>query len=161
MGAEDDVADEDRDQDRAEERESAARPVTAAARRERRASARGDSAPKGRVERVEDRAPARPAADKPRKGRPVEDATGKTTISKKDQGIATVRRGAGEKRPSVVARFARFVREVAGELRKVIWPTRRQQLTYTIVVLVFLTVVVAIVSSLDLLFAKGIFTIFA
>ena len=50
---------------------------------------------------------------------------------------------------------------MVGELRKVIWPTRKQQVTYTIVVLVFLAVVVAIVSGLDLLFDKGVFWIFA
>ena len=83
------------------------------------------------------------------------------TLSKEEQGIATPKRGQREKQPSIFARFFRFIREVVGELRKVIWPTRKQQLTYTIVVLVFLTVVVAFVSGLDLGFAKLVFWIFA
>src|SRR5215469_13192116 len=46
---------EDHEQDRTEERDTTARPVTAAARRERRASARGEMAKRGGVE---DRVPA-------------------------------------------------------------------------------------------------------
>jgi len=84
-----------------------------------------------------------------------------STASKAEQGIATPKRDRGDKRPSVFSRLARFIREVIGELRKVIWPTRKQQVTYTIVVLVFLAVVVAIVSGLDLLFDKGVFWVFA
>jgi preprotein translocase subunit SecE len=145
---------EDREQDRTEGRDSAARPVTAAARRERRASARGESAVRGGVE---DRVPAE---TRPRRGRPVEDGD-KKSVSKKDQGIETPRRNRQDKRPSVFARLARFTREVIGELRKVIWPTRKQQITYTVVVLVFVAFIVALVSGLDLLFAKGVFWIFA
>jgi preprotein translocase subunit SecE len=146
---------EDREQDRTEGRESAARPVTAAARRERRASARGESATvRGRVE---DRVPAE---TRPRKGRPTGDGD-KKSLSKEERGIETPRRNRADKRPSVFARLARFIREVIGELRKVIWPTRKQQVTYTVVVLVFVAFIVALVSGLDLLFAKGVFWIFA
>jgi preprotein translocase subunit SecE len=146
---------EDREQDRTEGRESAARPVTAAARRERRASARGESAA-GRG-RVEDRVPAE---TRPRRSRSTEDDE-KKALSKKDQGIKTPRRDRADKRPSVFSRLARFTREVISELRKVIWPTRKQQVTYTIVVLVFVAFIVALVSGLDILFAKGVFWVFA
>ena len=50
---------------------------------------------------------------------------------------------------------------MVSELRKVIWPTRKQQITYTIVVLVFVSFIVALVSGLDLLFDKGVFWIFS
>jgi preprotein translocase subunit SecE len=46
------------------------------------------------------------------------------------------------------------------ELRKVIWPTRNQLVTYTTVVLVFVLAMVAIVAGLDVAFAKGILLIF-
>jgi preprotein translocase subunit SecE len=149
---------EDREQDPGAERESAARPVTAAARRERRASARGETPTRGRVEdsRVEDKVPVGTGARRAARA----DAAA-STASKAEQGISTPKRDRGDKRPSVFTRLARFIREVVGELRKVIWPTRKQQVTYTIVVLVFLAVVVAIVSGLDLLFDKGVFWIFA
>ena len=48
--------------------------------------------------------------------------------------------------------MSRFLREVVAELRKVIWPSRKQMVTYTVVVIVFLVVMVALVSGLDVLF---------
>ena len=39
-------------------------------------------------------------------------------------------------RVGIFGRIARFVREVIAELRKVIWPTRKELLTYTAVVIV-------------------------
>ena len=49
-----------------------------------------------------------------------------------------------------------FVRQVVAELRKVIWPTRRELVTYTTVALVFVLIMVAIVSALDYGFTKGV-----
>ena len=48
--------------------------------------------------------------------------------------------------------MSRFLREVVAELRKVIWPSRKQMITYTVVVIVFLIIMVALVSGLDVLF---------
>ncbi|MGQ0480620.1 MAG: preprotein translocase subunit SecE [Pseudonocardia sp.] len=58
------------------------------------------------------------------------------------------------------ARVVRFLREVVAELRKVIWPTRKELVTYTIVVLVFVAFMVALVAMLDVVFAKGVFAVF-
>jgi preprotein translocase subunit SecE len=151
---------EDHEQDRTEARDTTARPVTAAARRERRAATRGETPARSVEEKVPTGTRSR-RNRQPADGAVAKDSVGTKTLSKEDQGISTPRRGQRGKRPSVIARFARFIREVVGELRKVIWPTRKQQLTYTIVVLVFLTVVVAFVSGLDLGFAKLVFWIFA
>ncbi len=63
-------------------------------------------------------------------------------------------------RRTVVARLARFTREVIAELSKVIWPTRKELITYTVVVVVFVSVMVALVSGLDLLFTKGVLLVF-
>jgi preprotein translocase subunit SecE len=57
-------------------------------------------------------------------------------------------------------RLLRFYRQVVGELRKVVWPTRQQLSTYFVVVLVFVTVVIAIVSVLDLAFGWLMFKVF-
>lgn len=57
-------------------------------------------------------------------------------------------------------RIGRFVREVVAELRKVIWPTRNELLTYTAVVLVFVSAIMAIVVGLDYLYAKGVLFVF-
>ena len=53
-----------------------------------------------------------------------------------------------------------FLTQVVAELKKVIWPTRREMITYTIVVLVFVIVMTAFISGLDLLFAKGVLWLF-
>ena len=55
---------------------------------------------------------------------------------------------------------ARFVREVIQELRKVVWPTRRELITYTTVALVFILVMVGIVTGLDALFGKLVLSVF-
>ena len=56
---------------------------------------------------------------------------------------------------------ATFYRQVVAELRKVVWPTRTQLITYFWVVLVFVVVVMTIVSLLDLAFGKAVFALFA
>ncbi len=61
---------------------------------------------------------------------------------------------------SPLARLRRFLREVVAELRKVHWPTRRQIVVYTVVVLVFVTFMVSFVALLDAAFAKAVFAIF-
>ena len=53
-----------------------------------------------------------------------------------------------------------FYRQVVAELRKVVWPTQQQLVTYLIVVLVFVLVMIAYVSVLDLAFGKAVFAIF-
>nr|WP_255672895.1 preprotein translocase subunit SecE [Glycomyces amatae] len=44
------------------------------------------------------------------------------------------------------------MREVVEQLRKVVYPTRRQLITYSIVVLVFVGIMMAYIGGLDLLF---------
>ena len=73
----------------------------------------------------------------------------------------------GEDRPSdgwwigrMIAALLRFGREIVAELRKVIWPSRQELVTYTIVVLVFVVILVAIVAGLDIGFARLVLWIF-
>ena len=74
---------------------------------------------------------------------------------------ATPSRGATTtEKQGIFARMGRFFREVVAELRKVIWPTRNQMITYTIVVIIFVTFMVALVAGLDVLFAKAVFAVF-
>lgn len=53
-----------------------------------------------------------------------------------------------------------FYRQVVAELRKVVWPTQQQLITYFIVVMVFVVVLMSIISLLDLAFGKAAFAIF-
>ncbi|WP_433067058.1 preprotein translocase subunit SecE [Dactylosporangium sp. CS-033363] len=55
---------------------------------------------------------------------------------------------------NIFARLINFIREVVAELRKVIWPTRKELTTYTVVVVVFVIIMLAIVGGLDYGFAK-------
>ena len=54
-----------------------------------------------------------------------------------------------------------FYRQVVAELRKVVWPTQEQLITYFLVVMVFVLVMIAIVASLDLGFGKLVFWVFS
>ena len=53
-----------------------------------------------------------------------------------------------------------FYRQVVAELRKVVWPTQQQLVTYLIVVIVFVLVMIAYVSLLDVAFGKAVFALF-
>ena len=55
---------------------------------------------------------------------------------------------------------ALFFRQMVGELRKVIWPTRQMLITYTVVALVFVIIMTAIVTGLDYGFTKLMFAVF-
>ena len=132
--------------ERDEEQKPQSRPVTAAARRERRASSRPAA-------RKDSDAPAEKPKAKP-KAKPESEA------ASDKKGRATPSRDGKDKRPGLFGRLFRFLKEVVAELRKVIWPTRKQMVTYTAVVLVFLAVMVAIIAGLDLGMGKGVFAIF-
>ena len=58
------------------------------------------------------------------------------------------------------ARVGLFYRQVISELAKVVWPTRKQLSTYTAVVMVFVTFVIAVVSIFDLAITKLVFWVF-
>jgi preprotein translocase subunit SecE len=49
---------------------------------------------------------------------------------------------------------ALFFRQMVAELRKVIWPTRKELVTYTIVCMVFVLFMVIFVTTLDYGFTK-------
>ena len=57
-------------------------------------------------------------------------------------------------------RPTRFVRESVSELRKVLWPSRNELVTYSIVVIIFVVIMVAIVAGLDVGFARLVLQIF-
>jgi preprotein translocase subunit SecE len=82
--------------------------------------------------------------------------------------MATQTRGEAEKRSgggSAAKRENRttpalFFRQMAAELRKVIWPTRQMLVTYTVVCMAFVIFMVIIVTSLDYGFTKLVFALF-
>lgn len=66
----------------------------------------------------------------------------------------------GDKPENFFKRLRRYFREVIAELRKVIWPNRKQLTTYTIVVVVFVAVMTAFIFGLDLAFVQGVSWLF-
>ena len=69
---------------------------------------------------------------------------------------AVRRDGKVEKRTTPVT----FYRQVVAELRKVVWPTQEQLVSYFLVTMVFVVFFMALVSLLDLAFGKLVFQIF-
>lgn len=63
-------------------------------------------------------------------------------------------------RPGFFARIGIFIRQVIGELNKVVTPTRKELINYTAVVLVFVIIMMAIVTLLDIGFGKAVLWIF-
>lgn len=55
---------------------------------------------------------------------------------------------------------AQFVREVRGELRKVVWPTRDELVNYSIVVLITIVVLTSLIAGLDYLTGEGVLRLF-
>jgi preprotein translocase subunit SecE len=53
-----------------------------------------------------------------------------------------------------------YLKQVVAELRKVIWPNRKQMISYTTVVLVFLAFMVALIGGVDLGLAKLVTLVF-
>ena len=71
----------------------------------------------------------------------------------------------GARRPPVPERkkrvgFRQFLREVRQELRKVAWPSRRELVAYTMVVLVSVVLLTSFVFGLDFLISKGVLFVF-
>ena len=66
--------------------------------------------------------------------------------------VANARRESAARR-NPFARIALFIRQVIAELKKVVTPTRKELFSFTGVVLVFVIIMMAIVWTLDQLFA--------
>jgi preprotein translocase subunit SecE len=56
--------------------------------------------------------------------------------------------------------WLRFLREVRDELAKVVWPSRREVVTYSIVVIVTVLVMGLFVFGLDVLFSRAVVELF-
>ena len=82
-----------------------------------------------------------------------------------DTGLATPEpgrpaRSGRQKRPSRLRLATTFYKQVVAELRKVIWPTRKELVTYTTVVVVFVLIITSVVAVFDLGFGKAVLAVF-
>ncbi len=73
--------------------------------------------------------------------------------------VAKAKKDRAEKR-GPFGRIALFLRQVVNELSKVVTPTRRELINYTLLVLVFVVIMMALVSGLDLLFGALVSYVF-
>ncbi|GAA5178073.1 hypothetical protein GCM10023322_04280 [Rugosimonospora acidiphila] len=92
-------------------------------------------------------------------------AKGSTALrtKSKDDGDKTDKKatkGGADDRPGIFGRIGRFIREIVAELRKVIWPTRKELLTYAAVVVIFVAIILTVVGLLDLGFARLVLLVF-
>lgn len=109
-------------------------------------------------------------ADRNRRGRGAADEHGDEPFDDLTDTDREVSRGGGmatKARPKdkvsrfrAFGRIGRFIREVVAELRKVIWPTRKELVTYAVVVIVFISVMTAIIVAFDQAFARGVLAVF-
>ncbi|MBX7432258.1 preprotein translocase subunit SecE [Mycobacterium sp. Y57] len=118
--------------------------------------------------------PARPTGKRSRRGvvdagDGVEDAEPETEgSSSKDDGSKngskpakkTARKPKDGPSRNPIAFIWKYLTEVVAELRKVIWPNRKQMVSYTSVVLVFLAFMVALIGLTDLGLAKLVMLVF-
>ncbi|MBD0738577.1 preprotein translocase subunit SecE [Streptomyces sp. CBMA29] len=70
------------------------------------------------------------------------------------------RRGGKRGKKGPLGRLALFYRQIVAELRKVVWPSRNDLITYTTVVIVFVVVVIGLVSVIDWGFSKLVSYVF-
>ncbi|YAL83877.1 preprotein translocase subunit SecE [Dermacoccaceae bacterium W4C1] len=61
---------------------------------------------------------------------------------------------------NIFARIWLFIRQVIGEMRKVVWPTRNELVQYTTVVVIFIVLVMLYVVGLDQLIQRGVSWLF-
>jgi preprotein translocase subunit SecE len=81
-------------------------------------------------------------------------------IDEPSEEIVANARVARETKRGPFARVSLFIKQVLAELRKVVTPTRKELLSYTGVVLVFVVIMMALVSALDWVFALVVTYVF-
>jgi preprotein translocase subunit SecE len=89
---------------------------------------------------------------------PFDDGTGRERDELSGGGTATKSRTGG--RSMRFGRVGRFIREVVAELGKVIWPTRKELVTYAVVVIVFISILMAIIGLYDYVFGRLVQLVF-
>ena len=112
--------------------------------------------------------PARPTGKRSRRGavdaesEAVDLETGTKAAPTKNGGRATKTAKKAADRPSrnPFTFVWNYLLQVVAELRKVIWPNRKQMINYTAVVLVFLAFMVALIGLVDLGLAKLVMLVF-
>ena len=57
------------------------------------------------------------------------------------------------KKPNIFQRWARSFKDMRGEMKKVVWPTKKQVVNNTLIVLAVVLVAAVVICGLDVLFS--------
>ena len=107
-------------------------------------------------EDVDVESPDKGEAGKKDKARKGASKTGRAKAAKKE----TKPKKPGDRPANPFVFVYNYLKQVVAEMRKVIWPNRKQMLTYTSVVLAFLAFMVALVGLADFGLAKLVMLVF-
>ncbi|MCW2686322.1 MAG: preprotein translocase, SecE subunit [Mycobacterium sp.] len=113
--------------------------------------------------------PLRPTGKRSRRGavedtdtesKPETDASGGKNGNGSTPKTSRKQSGPGRSARNPLAFVWTYLKQVVAELRKVIWPNRKQMVSYTTVVLVFLAFMVTLIGLVDLGLAKLVMFVF-
>lgn len=54
-----------------------------------------------------------------------------------------------DKKPNILQRMGRSARDMRGEMKKVVWPSRKQTINNTVIVICFMLIMAAVIGTLD------------
>jgi preprotein translocase subunit SecE len=112
--------------------------------------------PQDAVERKATRAD-RKAAKKDKSGEDEKSSGGRRGSGPKKSAPASKKPAAKKKKRTSPALF---YRQIVAEMRKVVWPTRSELSTYTVVVIVFVMCIIGIVAAMDYGISKAVAAVF-
>jgi preprotein translocase subunit SecE len=117
--------------------------------------------PSGKRSRVRGESAERDASDDDISSGAVEltESTAEADAGKKAKKAKKARKSEGPSANPIVFVY-NYLKQVVAELRKVIWPNRKQMMTYTSVVLAFLVFMVTLIGLVDLGLAKLVLMVF-
>lgn len=115
--------------------------------------------------------PLRPTGKRTRRADATEAVTEGSEASASDTGEVKKKAGKKSRKPAnkkdksgpsrnPLVQLWVFLQQVVAELRKVIWPNRKQMVSYTSVVLVFLVFMVTLIGVIDLGLARLVMLVF-
>ncbi len=64
---------------------------------------------------------------------------------------------AGAKKMNIFQKAAKFLKEVKSELKKVVWPTKKQVINNTLIVVALVIIISIFIFALDSIFQFGLF----
>ena len=108
--------------------------------------------------------PQRPTGKRPRREVSATDSTPDTDAKASKNGDGkkpkAAKKSSDEPSRNPILFVVNYLKQVVAELRKVIWPNRKQMVSYTTVVLIFLAFMVALIGGVDFGLARLITLVF-